>query len=182
MFNVLLNLLSPSKKNKVLKLAKFLFIKENLELILLTAALLGIIFLGGWLILVDVLNDLARGTATVNARFAALNQNNRMLNAEIREFNLTSERFRPLVPLLLQITATLPPAVRLSALAYDRTAARLVLSGTAATREELLQYQTILKNLPAVTSVVMPTSQLLQQNNIDFETTIFLTNASSTTP
>lgn len=175
MTNRELNLLPPVKKIKLRQLVQFIFIKELLEFTILTCALLGIIYLAGWLVLTDSLNNLAASTTAINRDYSRYNQEIVQLNSTIRKLNTASGAYAPLTPKLLELATTLPPDIRLMNVTLDRVSKTITISGIAKTRAALLSYQTILSNLPWLKTVRVPTSDLFQKENLGFQITAVVT-------
>lgn len=169
MMNLHLNLISPAKKKRFFTLAHFLFIKEILELIIFTAALLAVIYLVGWLVLTRTLNDLAQSSLVVNREIPAVNREIRKLNLLVGEIARSGENFSPLSPLLLELAKTLPADIRLTGLTLDKTNGSFIISGMAKTRADLLAYQETIGKLSWLEGTSAPTSQLFQKENINFE-------------
>ena len=174
MMDLQINLLSPQKKAKLKALVIFLFVKENLELVLLTVTVLGITHLAGWLFLARVTADLAGSTTLVNRDVALYNQHLRDLNQVIHAVREASRNFIPLSPKLVELVGVMPGTIKIVSLELDRERSRLFLSGLAENRAALLALQARLSTLPWIKSVTFPSSQLFQQQNISFELTATL--------
>lgn len=177
-----LNLLSPAKKARLRSLIKFLFLREHLELFVLTVTLLAIMHLVGWLMLSRLFSDLAASTLLINRDFANYNQEIRRLNQLVKTLDRSSRDFVLLSPILWELASILPATVELHAITVDRVAGQLVLLGTAKTRETLLTYQSQLGALSWLKEVNAPPSQLLQKENIDFKIRAALDHDLALTP
>lgn len=176
-----LNLLAPLKKAKFSALVRYLFVKENLELVMLTAALLAITHLWGWLLLTNVLTDLAQTTTNVGRKFTAHNQQVRGFNRLMKQITLTGENFKPTIPFILDIAKTLPADIKLTTLDFNSSKRTITLTGLADTRDALLGYHKTLRSLPWIANVNTPASELFQKDNISFtiEAALKLTKAGS---
>lgn len=174
MMQINLNLLSPGKKSRQLSLVKSLFIKENLEITTFTACLLGIIYLASWFFLTNFLLDLTKSTILVNRESTAHSQEIKNVNLRIQKLKQASQNYFSVLPKLLQIINDLPGNIKLRALYLDQLQNNLNLSGVALTRDNLLQYQKALSNLPWIASITTPPSQLFLKENVNFELTVKL--------
>ena len=80
--------------------------------------------------------------------------------------------------LMREILAVSRPGIALSGLAYTpangKTPSTLAVSGTAATRDALRQYQIALQAMPFVASADLPVSAYAQDSNIGFSITLTL--------
>ncbi|OGH90239.1 MAG: hypothetical protein A2537_00785 [Candidatus Magasanikbacteria bacterium RIFOXYD2_FULL_36_9] len=164
-----INLLPPSKKGLLEKLVKFIFFKEILEIVLLVAAFLSVILLWSWYALQNQYNDLSQSALLVNREYSHYNQEIRKLNQIVRQFNTANATFSPLTPKILELIENLPNSIKINSLNINRKNNQIVISGTAQTRDELLKYQSSLKNYSWIESVQTPTSQLFQKDNVNFE-------------
>ena len=93
-----LNLLSPSKKDRLEKLIKFIFIKNILETALIIFALLATALLWSWLLLVDRYDSLSQTSLLVNRTYSAYNQEIRQINRLIKDVNSASASYVTLSP------------------------------------------------------------------------------------
>lgn len=172
-----LNLISPEKKAKFTSLVRFLFIKETLELVILTCAFLAIVHIMGWIVLTGLLSDLARSSVLISNDVPPVNREIRTLNRQTRDVTFSGKGFEPLLPKLLELTQTLPPAIKLNTLNLDRQAGTVQLVGVAQTRADLLAYQKTIAAIAWIDKSTYPTSQLFQKENINFEMRGTLKNA-----
>lgn len=169
MIDLQLNLLSPAKKKHYYQFFRFLFIKETLEFIMVACCLVAIMHLVGWLLLTATLNDLAASSLVVNKESVVHNQEIKNINALMKEFLTAGDDYAMLSPHLMQLSTTLPPDIKLNAVVLDRTNKSIVISGLAATRDSLLRYVTMVRQLTWIGSFAEPASSLFQKENINFE-------------
>lgn len=172
-----LNLLSPVKKMRNEHLVRFLFVKNLLEMSLLVAALLATSLLLSWLTLQDEFNNLSISTMLVNKGYSGYSQEIRKINKINHDITLSGQGYAALSPQLLELINTVPAGVKLNSLSFDRTNNKLILSGVAKERENLLSYQEKIKELLWIEKLESPSSQLFQKENVDFEWTIKLKTA-----
>lgn len=162
------NLLSPFKKGKLEQLVSFIFVKEMLAMILLTATLIAIAITWSYIVLQENFNNLAESAALVNKEFSQYNLETRRLNALAKNLNQAATGYTRLVPPILNLAACLPPDIKINGLQMNRDSDKIFISGTAQTREALLRYQGTLKSIEWLTEVDTPISQLFQKTDINF--------------
>lgn len=164
-----LNLISPEKKNNFLKMARFLFIKEMMEFTIFTVSLLAMMYLFAWWVVADAMSDAVASALLVNREVPTVNKDVQRINLEAKNIVTSGTDFYPLTPKILEFIAMLPPDIRLNGLEIDRLDSSIVLSGTAATRDALLNFQKTINSVPWIKGITSPTSQLLQKENITFD-------------
>jgi Tfp pilus assembly protein PilN len=169
LLNTTINLLSKQKRGRLEHLIKFIFIRDILEIVLLVYSVLAIILLWSWLVLQENFNNLAESSVLVNREYSKYNQEIRQVNGDIRNFNQAAKYYSPITPKLTEIINTLPEDIKLNSLELSRAQNKIVLSGTALTRDALLNYQKTLKQISWLENIETPTSQLFQKENINFE-------------
>ncbi len=169
MMPIRLNLLSPQRKTRLLRLIKFLFVKELLEFVVFTSALLAITFLLGWLILTGSLSDLAKSSLLVNRGYPVVNSEVSAINMATKNVVQAGRDFAPVAPFVNEIITTLPPSIKLTSLQIDRDSSTLLLDGIANTRQDLLNYEMTMEKDQNISNVTLPTSQLFQVTDIHFE-------------
>jgi hypothetical protein len=176
MMSLQLNLLSPEKKTNLLNLARFLFLKEMLEFLIFTLAILAIMMLCGWYVLAGIFSDVTESALVVNRETPTINQDVRRLNYNTKNLVAAGKEFYPLTPRLLDIINSLPPTIKLNAISINRETNSITINGTAETRDDLLNYQTIIASIPWMNSASSPASQLFQKDNINFDLHATLVN------
>lgn len=173
---ILLNLLSPHKRARLKGLIRYLFIKELLELVLLTSALVALAYLFGWMVLTSFLNDLSISTTLVNRDYSSYNQEIVKINALIKKISLASDGYATLLPHLADLAKNLPDDIKLDSVTLNRRGQKITLAGTAKTRDALLNYQAVIKGVNWIGNFEIPPSQLFQKDNIGFEISASLKN------
>ena len=176
--NIDLNLLPVGKKNRLEYVVNFLLIKDILELIILMGSILASVLIWSWIFLEKDFAALAESAAAINREYYTHNQDVKSINNLVRSINLANQNFIPITPRLKELVSSLPYDIKLSSLSVNRSSQTLTLSGTALTRSALLHYQDILNQIPWITKVETPASQLFQKENINFEFKVQLKNLS----
>jgi len=167
-----LNLLSPIKKYRNEHVVRFLFIKNMLEMSLFVIAIIATSLLLSWIVLQDDFNNLSSSSILVNQGMTGYNQEVRKINQINRAVVLAGEHFNSVTTELLELVNAVPTGIKLSSLNLDRPSFKLILSGTAKDRNDLLNYQEKIKEISWVEKIDTPASQLFQKENINFEFTI----------
>ena len=143
-----------------------------LEISLFVAAILAIALLLCWEILQDDFNNLSASAILVNQEFSGYNQEIRKINQTDRNIVNAGKTFHPIASELIGLAEITPPGIKLSSLNLDRPNLKLILSGMAKNRDDLLGYQERIKKVLWVDKIETPTSQLFQKENINFEFSI----------
>lgn len=164
-----LNLMSADKKRGFHKLVQFIFIKQLLEFIIITAALLAITHLMALAIISQSLTDLASSTLLVNKEQTATNREVRRLNKLTNDITVSGEEFVEISPKLVELIGLVPPSITIQALEINRAGNSFYMAGIANTRPALLEFQKIMQSVVWLTNVSAPTSQLFQKENVSFE-------------
>src|SRR3989344_374061 len=169
MFRQAVNLLPPPKKSKLENLVRFIFVKNMLEIVLITAAVLAISLIWSWLTLQEDFNSLSESAIVVSQEFTTQNQEVRDANRRLENFNNAGQGFKRMLPELLTVADNLPKDITLNSLNINRADSSLSISGSALTRQALLDYQEKLKEITWLENVSSQISRLLQKENIPFE-------------
>ena len=169
MIALTLNLLPPPKRKRLINLVNFLLTKEFVEITIFATSLLAIVFVSGWLVLVDSMRNLAASSFLVSRQTPTINQDVRRLNKLFNNLVISGKEYGAVSPLLLSLAQTLPPDIKLNSLTIDRTGKTVTIDGEAQTRDGLLTYENVLRTLSFFSSISHPTSLLFQKENVTFE-------------
>lgn len=169
MLNINLNLLPTGKKNRLESTVNFLLIKNIVELFFIVVAVMSAILVWGWIFLENDFASLTRTATLINREYYTYNQDAKNINSLVKDINLASKKFSPLIPRLTDISNSLPTDIKLTSLEIDMTTQTITLSGSAVSRSALLNYQEVLNKIPWITNVKTPASQLFQKENVKFE-------------
>jgi Tfp pilus assembly protein PilN len=169
MMNIDLNLLPVAKKGRLEYIVNFLLIKDILELIILIGSVLASTLIWSWVFLEKDFAILAESAAAINREYYTYNQDVKNINNLVRSVNLANQNFTPITPKLKELISSLPYDIKINSLNINRPAQTLTISGTALTRSALIHYQDVLNQIPWITKVETPASQLFQKENINFE-------------
>ena len=164
-----LNLLSPAQKNKLNRLIQILFAKNMLETIVIGLCLMATILLWSYLVLINQFNELTASAMLIERDYSGYNQEVRQVNRGVKNLIDSTYGYLPISDKILEFISTTPSNIKLNIVDINRETNKFFISGTAKTRSGLLAYHEILKTIPWLKPANMPTSQLLQKENINFE-------------
>lgn len=164
-----LNLIPPERRQKLNRLVKLLLVKNILELLLVGMAVVSIILLWGWLFLIDQFNSLAQSSMTIGREYASYNTDIRQVNKITKSINDAAAGYYPITNKILEFISSTPRAIKITSLDINRQNNRIIISGTALTRADLLAYQEILRQLSWLEPSSVPTESLLTKTDINFE-------------
>lgn len=164
-----LNLISMEKKKRFGKLIQYIFLKELLEFVLLTATVLATIHLLGYWVVTQTLNDLAVSSLLVNREQTAVNRDIRKINKLNKDMVSSGEQYVEFTPKVVELIQVIPPSITIHAMEIRRANNGFLLAGVADTRQALLDFQESLGKVSWLTNVSAPTSQLFQKTNVGFE-------------
>lgn len=164
-----INLLPERKKENLQKLIRFIFFKEMLEVMFLVSSFIAMTMLWGWILLQEQYNYLSQSALLVNKEFSKYNQEVRKINFIVKSLNTSNQNWFPLTPKLNELITKLPADIKLSTINLNRESGVFQISGTAKTRDGLLNFQSSLKSYDWLSDFQTPTSQLFEKENISFE-------------
>ncbi len=164
-----LNLISPDKKKNLAVLVRYLFIKEMLEVTIFTLALLAMMYIFAWFVIAGAMSDAVESSLLISREAPPVNREIQNLNRQTRNIIISAETFSPLTPKIIELSASLPVDIKLIGLDLDRNSNSITLTGTAATRSALLDFQTVIEDISWIKGITTPNSQLFQKENINFE-------------
>ncbi len=164
-----LNLSSVEKRNKLEKLIKFLFTKNILELIMLFCILIALTLLWTSLTLNSEFTNTSPARITVNSEYGSYDQDALAINAAVHNIAIASNGVVSTTPKIIELIEKIPADIKLSSLSFDRKTNTLTLSGTARTRDALLNLQDVLKSISWIEKSSAPLSQLFTASDVSFE-------------
>lgn len=182
MYNELTNLLPPERQSTLLR-------DYFLRLGVVTAVLLGILTLVSAVLLVPTYVFLVKSATAKEAQLATIESalssaNEKELSVRLAALTadaavLTALSNAPSASAIMRAVLALSrPGITLSGFAYTPTAKKvsstLTVSGTAATRDALRNYQLALQGAPFALSAVLPVSAYAKDTNITFTITVTL--------
>ena len=172
-----LNLLSPTKKKSNEYIVHFLFLKGILEISIFIITILAIALILSWKVLQEDFDYLSASAILVNKGSSTYNQEIRKINKINRNLVISGKNFQTILPRFLEIANLLPASVKLTTLQLNLLDNKLLISGTALTRDDLLSLQDNLKQITLIKTFTIPPAQLFEKKNVNFELHIELKNS-----
>lgn len=169
--NINLNLLPPPKKSRLEYVLNFLMTKDILEIVIIVFATLAITLIWSWMILENQYADLVSSAVLVNRDSYSYNKDVKIVNDAVGKIISISREYGVITPKLTELISNLPPDIKINSVQIDRINKNLILSGTAKTREALLNFQSKLQGITWLSGIETPASQLFQKENINFQFT-----------
>lgn len=160
----------PEKEQKNIKTASLISWGVNVFKITLFLFILfnGFLFLINFL-LSEQVSMLAKRSEEVNKNYFFYNQEVTNINEQLKHINMAATNYSILTPYLHELINTLPGEIQLKSIILDaKTGGISAISGIATDRNALLNYKEILENIDWITYFDLPTSQLIQKENINF--------------
>jgi hypothetical protein len=167
MTRITLNLLSPARKAALRTDFVFAYVQASLVAMCLLAFFAAGTLAGVRALVRNVLGDLT-------ARSSSSSQEHEAFTAEVRSINGYLARIDGLdagVPwssVLRTVTEAAPAGIRLDAIRASHDGS-IKVSGTAAVREDMLEYRTRIESSPLFEKITSPLSNILQQRDVKFE-------------
>lgn len=160
----------PEKNKKNIKIAALISWGINVFKI----SLFLLILFNGYLILMNfLLNEqvsmLAKRSDEINKNYFFYNQEVVNINEQLTHINKAASNYSILTPYLHELINTLPGNIQLKNVILDaKMSTASAISGIATDRNALLNYKEILGRIDWITHFELPTSQLIQKENINF--------------
>lgn len=171
-----LNLLSPDNKKNTEEQILYMSIKNLLGALLIFAVFSAIILLTAKLILANNFQTIIEQTTLIVKEYGGVNQKIRETNEKIRTIGNTQKKFIAWSSVLEKITNLVPQNINVSVMILSRSDEKIILKGTAQTRNDLLLLKSNLENSEVFSSVKIPFSNLLTREDIAFEFDLKINN------
>ena len=172
MYPIKLNLLSPEKRKYLRRLVYFQFIKNALISVVFVFCISGITLLGGQWVLQEYANDISTGFTLTIGLHDNKNEQIREVNEVIKNIDALQKTHQLWSPLITDFANSIPNEVSVNSVIFDKE--KIILSGLARTRDDLLKMQADLNALDFVERTDIPLSQLTEKENISFSITSHL--------
>lgn len=175
MYPTRLNLLSGEKKKNLEKLITAQFVKSILELFLVVISFSAVFILISQNIMEVFYRSLNNNVPLVNLYYSGTNNKIKHINSVLKDANDIQNEYFAWTPMIAELTASVPPEVRLSSMLMSKTNGQFIFSGVAKTRESLLAWQKTIEKINCANScrlqMPIPSSQLTKKDNISFSLT-----------
>lgn len=164
-----INLLSTEKRDRISRLTYFLNTKNILSWLVIILAVIGTILLWGTTVLIDGFKNLSESTNLINREYTNYNTETKEINKIIHDFNTMSNNWRPTPALITEFAVVCPNDIKIDSLSLNLVNKKIEITGTAKTREALLNYQKSLEKIPWIGNIDIPAKLLFEKTNIDFD-------------
>lgn len=166
-----LNLLSPQKKNHLVRMFRFQSVKQACEIFFITASIIGMMLLGSQIVLQQYFSALTENIVSVNNRHTSEIKDMLKINKLVRDTHTIQEQYTLWTPYLIALASSTPTGITLSSVSINYETQSLSISGDAQTREDLVLFEDSLKNVPFIENALIPLSSLAQKEHIPFTIT-----------
>lgn len=175
MIPIRINLLSPQKRRFHRQAVYFQFIKNGLEVCLLVVCACTSAIVIGSATLENTAQQMSARQTIADSRYAKYSQQIERVNKRLETIVSVTDAVVPWHTLLPELSAAIPPAVSIDTINIDASERSLTLSGTAATRDDLLALVASLGKVPWIKdSITLPSSALTQREEIRFSLPVSL--------
>lgn len=162
------NLLSPQKRKYLETMSKMQFFKSILEVCVFVLTIIGISLIAGWWLLQQHFLALTEQITSVSNKHAERNRDIRDANQIIAHMQGIQSNFTLWTPIIVAVTAEVPPTVSLQTIAFDAVRGVATFVGRAATRDDLLAFQASMNDIAGIADLEIPLSQLAAKEDISF--------------
>jgi Tfp pilus assembly protein PilN len=166
-----LNLLSPQKRKHLKRMVNFQFAKSLLELMLIFLSCAGIALLGGQWVLQNHFNEITGHIVSVTNKYAEKNLEIKKINVTLTRTEKIQKNYTLWTEKIVEITEQIPEGIVFTNLNFNSEASAINMSGTANTRDDLLNLKNNLEAITWLKNVQIPPDQLTQKENIQFSIT-----------
>ncbi|MFH1112120.1 MAG: hypothetical protein V1712_03590 [Patescibacteria group bacterium] len=166
-----LNLISPEQKKSLHYEFIYLAIRSVIWLVLIFIIIISAIFLSSRIMLEDNYSTLVFETTLVNQRNQGIDSEIAQINAALKELSSVQKDFIKWSAFLVNFTQAIPSNITISSLAIEKETKSLNLTGVALTRDDFLKLEKNLYQLPYLTNVSRPITNLLLKKNVEFQFT-----------
>ncbi|MCG2693923.1 PilN domain-containing protein [Candidatus Parcubacteria bacterium] len=166
-----LNLLSPEKKEQVLRQTVFVSIQFFISWALIAICVAGIILLITKLIMQNSFNQAVDQSTLVTKEYGELNQNVYSLNKRIDFLAKIQSQFIVWSPKISPLSNLVPDGVELYGINLVYSTKDVQITGNAKTRDALLEFKNQLEKSEIIINAVLPIENLLESADVDFKIT-----------
>lgn len=163
-----LNLLSPAKKQEILRQMIFISLQNLISWAFISICAAGMVLLATKLILQNSFNQAVRQGALVTQEYGALNQKVYILNQQVDFLSNLQNNFIFWSPRLAALASLTPKNIELATFSLSNTSRGVQITGRASTREDLLFFKDRLQASPLLQSVNVPIENILEAKNVNF--------------
>lgn len=166
--HVTLNLLSPEKKHDLRSAFALVSAERMLLAVCTVATFCAMTLVGVRMLYLRSRDSLAGNAASESSEVKAVAERTRLINNYLKRVDEFETQAVPWSAMMLELTAAVPPGVRLTSIRVERPNIVRV-SGSAALRADVLQLKANLEGSSSFKNVRAPLSNILSQRNVSFD-------------
>lgn len=163
-----INLLPPEKKQEMQSAFVFAYVQSLLVVVLLLTCIVSGTLVSTRLMLMNTLSGLSSSAGPDTDEFTSVSQDIRDINAYIDSLEKLQKNRVAWSSVIDEIVDLLPTGVTLSRITLNPEG-KIVLTGVAVHRDDVLQLENQLKNSGSFEDVKSPLSNILQRDDVKFE-------------
>lgn len=166
---IALNLLPPEKKKSIRNLYLILYLRIVIEILLIYSLLVTLPLLASRYYLNNNFRDIQEKTTSFSPEYIKINQEIKAVTQKLKNIDLIQDNFLAWTPYLIDVFKATPTStIFLKKVEFNKENKMIVIQGWAKTREDLLDYKTVLEKLSFMNNLQIPVSSLMAKENIDF--------------
>ncbi len=164
-----LNLISPEQKETLHYESIYLSIRKVAWLIIIFSVIISTIILSARIMLEDNYTTLLLETTLVTQRNQEIDSEITKINTSLKGLSSIQKDFIKWSNFLVDFTKVIPPNISISSLIINKELKSLNLVGLADTRDDFLELEKSLNQLPYLINISRPITNLLGRKNVDFQ-------------
>jgi hypothetical protein len=164
-----LNLIPPNQKNNLNRERHFLLIHGIIGFLVFIVASNAIILTIARFILIEHYTSLKKNNTLVNNEIMLLQNNIIEINKKTDITEKMQSKFIKMSYLINKLSESIPKNATVNYMYFESSEGTFKISGTASSRDALMEAKETLENAPYVIKLESPLSNLLEKENIDFK-------------
>lgn len=173
----LLNLLPPTVKENVRLMRLYIVLKNSIIGLLMIAIFVATVLLIAKVILQNTFNEIVAQTTITNTVDRVFNKDITRFNNRLTALEEAQKKFAPHSQTLAKVFAQIPSNIVLSDISIVDN--KLFIIGNAATRDNLLAFQSAIDSLEFIDELTIPLEFLLSREDINFTAQATLISSSN---
>lgn len=165
---IVLNLISPTKKQELKYRKIYIMIRIFVIFIFLSTIIISIVLSLSNVILINTFNSAVYNTSQINVSAKTFDKDILNLNENLKKIHEIQNKFIPYDELLLEINDLIPQDVNLNSLSANTESKTIIFTGIARIRDKLLEFHNKLKASEKFSEIEFPIKNLLEKTDISF--------------
>ncbi len=164
-----LNIAPKHKKAYLAKILYVQFLKFSIEILLIFVAIFGMALLGAQSILQNYFFEATASTAIISPSHTIKQKCNcKEINDTLANLEQIQDGYMPWTNFMQKFSDKITPNISLSLIDIKKNDQKLILSGQAKTREDLLRLKNSLEELDYIDTIQVPLEQLTKPEEVPF--------------